>query len=465
MIVIGAGAAGLTAAGGAAALGARVALLERDRMGGECLNYGCVPSKAFLHVANLLHTVRASRLASPQRPSLETVMDYVRRVQMRIAPHDSVERMTGLGVEVRRTGARLRTRHEVEAVATGNVLRARHVVIATGSAPVVLDVPGLADAGFLTNETVWSATRLPDALLVLGGGPIGCELGQAFQRLGSAVTIVNADAHLLPREDADVAEVLERRLMAEGVTVLNHARATAVNRRGHRTRVTIETTAIARAIDVDAILVAAGRRPRVNGLGLDEVGVTYDARGIHVDRACRTSVASIWAVGDVTDTSRFTHWGAHQARLVVRNALLPGTAKDGRAWLPWTTFTQPEVARVGLAEHEARAQGIAYDVHRVPFEDVDRAVCDGETEGFAKVLTRKGGGRILGAAVVHARAGELIAEPALATRHGISLGALASMIHVYPTLADVHGLVADRYLLGRLARWRPLLARWFAWRR
>ncbi|MBI3635660.1 MAG: FAD-dependent oxidoreductase [Candidatus Rokubacteria bacterium] len=458
MVVIGAGAAGLTAAGGAAALGARVALLERDRMGGDCLNYGCVPSKALLHVANAAGRVRT-------RPNLDTVMDYVRRAQMRIAPHDSVERMTELGVEVRQTDARLRSRHEVDAVATGDVLRARHVVIATGSAPVVPEVPGLAAAGFLTNETVWRATRLPDALLVIGGGPIGCELGQAFQRLGSAVTIVNAAAHLLPREDADVAEVLERRLIAEGVTIVNAAQATGVERRGARKRVIIETPVGARAIDVDEILVAAGRRPRLQGLGLDEVGVTYDARGIHVDRAGRTSVAGIWAVGDVTATYRFTHWGAHQARLVVRNALLPGTAKDGRAWLPWTTFTQPEIARMGMSEDEARAQGLAYDVHRVPFEEVDRAICDGETDGFGKVLTKRGRGTILGAAIVHARAGELIAELTLAKRHGIALGALASMIHVYPTLGDVHGLVADHYLLGRLARWRPLLARWFAWRR
>jgi pyruvate/2-oxoglutarate dehydrogenase complex dihydrolipoamide dehydrogenase (E3) component len=241
--------------------------------------------------------------------------------------------------------------------------------------------------------------------------------------------------------------------------VLNRSTVARVEGR----RAFVQTPEGGRTFEVERILVAAGRRPRVDGLGLEAIGVKVDERGVHVSRACRTSVPSIWAVGDVTETYRFTHWGSHQARLVVRNALLPGSAQDEREILPWTTFTQPEVARLGLSEDEAQKAGIAYDIHRAPFDEVDRAVCDAETEGFAKVLTRKGSGRILGAAIVHDRAGELIAELTLAKRSGVPLGKLGSLIHVYPTLAEVHGAMADAHVLGRLVRFKPILARIFAW--
>ena len=452
MVVIGGGAAGLTVAGGAALVGARVALLERARMGGECLNTGCVPSKALLHVAKLAQLIRrapehAISGASPLPPQdLKKVMDYVRAAQAQIAPHDSAERFTAMGVRVIASSARLRSPHEVEAEATGEVLWARHIVIATGSEALVPAVPGLAEAGFLTNETIFDLDALPGALLVVGGGPIGCELGQAFQRLGSRVTIVNHSDHLLAREDPDVAEVLDRRLAQEGVTIWNRSKLPAVTRIGQQRRVDVRTPEGERQLDVDEILVAAGRRPRVHGLGLERLGVAVDDRGIKVTPTGRTTVRSIWAVGDVTDSFRFTHWGGHQARLVVRNALLPGASRDDRHALPWATFTEPEVARVGLSEVEARAAGVAYDVYRVPFDHVDRAVCDGEAEGFAKVLTRQGSGKILGAAIVHAHAGELIGEMTLAIKRGLSLGKLGAVIHVYPTLGDVHRALADEQL-------------------
>ena len=472
MIVIGGGAAGLTVAGGAALVGARVALLERGRMGGECLNTGCVPSKALLHVAKVAQLIRtapghAIGGASPVPPQdLTTVREYVRAAQARLAPHDSAERFTAMGVRVIASPARLRSPHEVEAEATGAVLRARHIVIATGSEAHVPAIPGLAEAGYLTNETIFDLDTLPGALLVVGGGPIGCELGQAFQRLGSRVTIVNHSDHLLPREDPDLAQVLERRMAQEGVTVWNRSELTAVTRDGAQRRVRVRTPQGERQLEVDEILVAAGRRPRVQGLGLERLGVAVDDRGIKVTPTGRTSVKSIWAVGDVTDTFRFTHWGGHQARLVVRNALLPGATRDDRHALPWATFTEPEVARVGLSETEARANGVADDLYRVPFDRVDRAVCDGETEGFAKILTRKGTGKILGAAIVHAHAGELIGEMALAIKHGLSLGKLGATIHVYPTLTDVHRALADEHFLGAvLPRFAPILRRVFAWLR
>ena len=470
MAVIGGGAAGLTAAGGAALVGARVALLERSAMGGECLNTGCVPSKALLHVARVAQLIRGAPahaitgVSALPRQDLKTVMEHVRAVQAKLAPHDSAERFAAMGVRVIPSSARLRSAHEVEVEATGEVLWARHVVIATGSEPLVPAVPGLVEGGYLTNETIFDLDQLPGALLVVGGGPIGCELGQAFQRLGSRVTIANRSDHLLPREDPDVAAVLERQLAEEGTTVWNRSEPMRVARAGARRRVWVRTPQGERQLDVDAILVSAGRRPRVRGLGLEHVGVAVSDRGIAVSPAGRTSVKSIWAVGDVTDTFRFTHWGGHQARLVVRNALFPGASHDDRDALPWATFTDPEVARVGLSEAEAHERGIAPDVYRVPFDRIDRAVCDGEASGFAKVLARPGGGRILGAAIVHAHAGELIGEMALAIKRGLSMGALGEVIHVYPTLGDVHRALADERFLGTvLPRLAPILRRVFAW--
>jgi pyruvate/2-oxoglutarate dehydrogenase complex dihydrolipoamide dehydrogenase (E3) component len=471
LVVIGAGAAGLTVAGGAALLGARVALLEQARMGGDCLNYGCVPSKALLHVARVAHTIRnasahaVTGVGPLPRQDLKTAMDYVRAARARLAPHDSSERFTAMGVHVIPSPGRLRSRHEVEVLATGDVLWGRHIVVATGSRPRIPEIPGLREAGFLTNETVFDCQRLPEALLVIGGGPIGAELGQGFARLGSTVTIVTDGEHILPREDADVADVLARRLRAEGITIWERSTAVRVERRNGRRRVAIRTPADDRSIDADEILVCVGRQPTVEGLGLETAGVAFDERGIKVSRSCRTNVPSVWAVGDVTDTFKFTHWGGHQARMVVRNALFPGSRADDRETLAWTTFTEPEVARMGYSEREARARGLAYDVFTVPFAEIDRAVCDHETEGYVKVLTRRGRGKILGAAIVHARAGELIGQLTLAKRHGISLTKLAEMIHVYPTLSDVHRAVADQYLLGRLDRLQPVLARVFAWLR
>jgi pyruvate/2-oxoglutarate dehydrogenase complex dihydrolipoamide dehydrogenase (E3) component len=471
VIVIGGGAAGLTVAGGAALFGARVALLERGRLGGDCLHYGCVPSKALLHVAKVAHVVRGaaahavSGVGPLPRQDLTAAMDYVRSVQARIAPHDSAERFAAMGVEIIPSAGRLRSAREVEIAATGRVIRGRHVVLATGSHPIVPAIPGLAEAGFVTNETVFDMKRLPEALLVVGGGPIGSELGQAFARLGSAVTIVNEAEHLLPREDADVVEVLARRLVQDGLTIWNRSTVARVDRHTGRKRALVTTPDGPRLVEADEILVCAGRCPAVDGLGLEAAGVDVDARGIRVDRAGRTSARSVWAVGDVTDTFRFTHWGGHQARVVVRNMLFPGRAHDGREHLPWTTFTDPEVARVGYSEAGARAAGVAVDVHRLPFAEVDRALCEGSGDGFVKVLTRRGAGTIVGAAIVHEHAGELIGELTLAQARGISLGALARVIHVYPTLAAAHGQLADAYFLGRVAgpRLRRLLTRLFAW--
>jgi pyruvate/2-oxoglutarate dehydrogenase complex dihydrolipoamide dehydrogenase (E3) component len=472
VVVLGAGSGGLTVAAGGAIVGARVALLEKHRVGGDCLNYGCVPSKALLRAARVAHTIQTAATygirtgATPPTQDLKPVMEYVRAVRARIAPHDSVERFTGLGVDVHLTAGRLRSAHEVTLVNEGSTIWARQIVLATGSRPRIPDMSGLREAGFLTNETVFDCDRLPPSLLVIGGGPIGAELGQAFARLGSRVTIVSASDHILPREDEDVAGVLARQLSREGVTVLDCARAIGVSRDNGLKRVTVRLPDGERTIDVDEILVAAGRQPNVEDLGLAEVGVAFDERAVRIDARCRTTVPSIWAVGDVAGPYQFTHWANYQARIVIRNALFPGSWACDFDTVPWTTFTEPEVARVGLSEADARRRGIPYDLFTASFEDNDRALCDGEPEGFVKVLTRKGSGVILGAAIVHAHAGELLAEVVLAKKHKLGLAKLSTPIHVYPTLAEANRAIGDAYVRGRL---RPgmkrMLSALFAWLR
>jgi len=472
LVVLGAGSGGLTVAAGGVGLGARVALLERHRMGGDCLNSGCVPSKALLRVAKAAHAVRTAGayglggVAPLPRQDLGAAMGYVRAAQARIAPHDSVERFAGLGVDVHLSAGRLRSAHEVTLTPSGATLWGRHIVLATGSQPRIPDVPGLAEAGFLTNETVFDCEHLPAALLVVGGGPIGVELGQAFARLGSQVTIASGSQHVLPREDPDVAAVLAQALRREGIALLDHARAVRASLQDGKKHVTVRTPDDEQTVVVDEILVAVGRRPNTDDLGLEAVGVAVDRRGVTIDRACRTSVPSIWAIGDVAGPYQFTHWANYQARIVLRNTLFPGTSSCDLDTMPWTTFTEPEVARVGLSETQARERGLAYDVFTARFDDNDRAICDGEPDGFVKVLTRRGRGTILGAAIVHAHAGELLAELTLAKKHGLALSKLSSAIHVYPTLVEANRAVGDAYLQGKLRPgMRQALARVFAWLR
>jgi pyruvate/2-oxoglutarate dehydrogenase complex dihydrolipoamide dehydrogenase (E3) component len=472
LIVIGGGSGGLTVAAIAAILGARVALLEKGQMGGDCLNYGCVPSKALLKAAKVAYMIRTAAdyglTALPPLPpqELKSVMDYVRSAQSCLAPHDSVERFTSLGVEVIQGSGRVLSPHTVEVAGTGRILWGRHLVLATGSRPKVPAIRGLADVGFLTNESVFECDTLPASLLVVGGGPIGSELGQAFARLGSRVTVASSSEHILPREDADVAEVLSQQFCREGITVLDRCRAVWAERHNGQKHVGLLTPQGERIVEVGEILVAAGRQPNTEDLGLEQIGVSFDERGVHIDRRCRTNIPSIWAVGDVAGAPYFSHWASHQARLVARNTLFPWTSTYDDATLPWTTFTQPEVARIGLSEAEAQARGITYAIYRSAFADNDRAICEGEPEGFAKVLTRKGTGKILGAAIVHMHAGELLAELTIAKKCGLSLAKLASAIHVFPTLSEVHRSLGDAYLLQRTTpRLRRFLSPIFAWLR
>ena len=471
LIVVGGGSGGLVVAAGGAGLGARVALFEKGRMGGDCLNTGCVPSKALLRAAKAVRYAReAARFgiagaADLPPQDLSRVAAWVRGRREKIAPHDSVERFRSLGVDVIEAAGRLVAPHELEG--GGRRIRGRHVVIATGSRPKVPALPGLAEAGFLTNESVFDLERLPPSLLVMGGGPIGCELGQAFARFGAAVTIVSSTEHLCPKEDADVAAVLERGLVAEGITVLAQARASRVAIRDGRKVVTIERTGDD-PIEVvaDEILVAVGRAPNMEGLGLAEAGVTFTEKGIAIDDFCRTNLPNVWAIGDVAGGPLFTHWAGHQARVVLRNALFPGKARCDRANLPWTTFTDPEISHVGLSETEATSSGLPHQVFIVPFESVDRAVCDGEEDDFFAKVIADPKGKILGAAIVHPHAGDLLAELVLARKAGVTLGTLSATIHTYPSLSEISRALGDAYQRTRLTPvTKRRLERVFAWLR
>jgi pyruvate/2-oxoglutarate dehydrogenase complex dihydrolipoamide dehydrogenase (E3) component len=471
VVVIGGGTAGLVTAAATAALGGRVALVERGRMGGDCLNTGCVPSKALISSARLAAQIRrAPEWGLPPlepRLDLRRVLESMRERRARIAPHDSQERFEGLGVDVVRAQARFLSPREVQA---GDVrLRARNFVIATGSRAAIPPIEGLADCRPFTNETIFDELReAPARMIVLGGGPIGCELGQAFARLGVTVTLVEMAGRILEKEDEDAAEAVRKRMEADGVRVIAGARAERVSRQDGCLRMEVRTEADGgETLEAEALLVAAGRVPNTEDLGLDAAGVAHDKKGIRVDACLRTSRRHIYAAGDVAGGHQFTHVADDHARTIVRNILLPwpGRRVDHRA-LPWCTYTSPELARVGLNEAEARARGVAHDVWSCPFRDVDRAVVEREEDGFVKVLTEKGGDRILGVTMVGERAGDLVHELVLAMKHRIGLSGVSAAIHAYPTFAEAARKAADR---AQKARLTPLAARVLAgiyrWRR
>ena len=484
LIVIGAGSAGLVAAYIGAAVKAKVALVEKHKLGGDCLNTGCVPSKALLRSARLLAEARDSARFGIARMDatfeFADVMARVRRVIAKIEPHDSVERYTGLGVDVILGDARLVSPWEVEV--DGRRLGARTIVVATGAAPLVPKIPGLADAAYVTSDTIWDLTALPERFVVLGGGPIGCELAQAFARFGSRVTVVEMAPRLLPREDADAAAALARRFAAEGITIAARHKAVRVERDGGGGVLVCASPNGGSSPDegafpdggevrfgFDRLLVALGRRANVRGFGLEELGVRLRDDGtVDADPLMRTSFPNILVCGDVTGPFQFTHVASHQAWYAAVNGLAApfwSYRADYRV-IPWCTFTEPEVARVGLSEDEARAQGIAVEVTRYPLDDLDRAIAESADEGYVKVLTAPGSDRILGAAIVGSEAGELIAEMVLAMKHGLGLNKLLGTIHTYPTRMEANRMTAGAW---RRAHASPaalrFAERFFTWRR
>jgi pyruvate/2-oxoglutarate dehydrogenase complex dihydrolipoamide dehydrogenase (E3) component/uncharacterized membrane protein YdjX (TVP38/TMEM64 family) len=471
LIAIGAGSAGLVTTYIGAALKAKVALIEKHRMGGDCLNTGCVPSKALIRSSRLMAEARNSKHFGIQNMEVQfdfaEVMARVQKVVAEVEPHDSVERYRGLGVDVIEGEAKLVSPWEVEV--NGRRLSARSIVIATGARPLVPALPGLDQVAYLTSDSLWSLSALPKRLVVLGGGPIGCELAQAFRRFGAEVTVVEMAPRLLPREDTDASAALAASFLREGIRIATDHKALSAERDGEGGALMVEHQGKTERISFDRLLLALGRRANVTGFGLEELGVRLAKQGtIEADPWLRTNFPNIYVCGDVTGPYQFTHVAAHQAWYAAVNALLApfwSYRADYRV-IPWATFTDPEVARVGLSENEARERGIEVEVTRYGIDDLDRAIAEGAAEGYVKVLTAKGSDKILGATVVGSSAGELIAEWVLAMKHGLGLNKMLSTIHVYPTLMEANksaaGVWKRAHAPAGVLRW---VERFFAWRR
>lgn len=469
LVVVGGGTAGLVSAVGAAGLGARVALVERDLMGGDCLNFGCVPSKGLLRAARAAHDVRSAgafgvRIEGSVHADFGAAMARMRRLRAAISSNDSVPRLRDLGVDVYLGDARF---CGPDALTVGDRhLRFRKAVVATGARAASIAVPGLADAGYLTNETVFSLAELPRRLVVIGAGPLGCELAQAFRRFGSEVTIVSLDPRLLPREDADAAALVTARFLAEGVHLALGARLVRVAREKGTKVVLFDRGQGEERAEGDDILLAVGRAPNTEGLGLKAAGVEVDSGGVKVDDRLRTTNRRIFAAGDVCSVFKFTHAADAMARVVIQNALFWGRKKASALRIPWCTFTDPEVAHVGIHEQEATDRRREIQTYTVKLGEVDRAVLDGDTEGFARVHVAARSGRLVGATLVAGHAGDLLGEVVLAMNEGLRVDSLARAIAPYPTQGEVWKRVADAHQRTRLT---PKLARlfemWLSWTR
>ena len=473
LVVIGAGSAGLVSAYIAAAVKAKVTLIERHRMGGDCLNTGCVPSKALIRSARLLSHMRRSREFGIRSASAEfdfaEVMERVRQVIREIEPHDSIERYTGLGVEVVQGSARVTSPWsvDIETPDGKRTLTTRSIIIATGARPFVPPIPGIDAIDYLTSDNVWDLREMPRRLVVLGGGPIGCELTQTFARLGANVTQVEMMPRLMLREDPEVSRLVAQRFQAEGVTVLtDHTAKQFVVENGEKILIAEHQGKDVR-VPFDAVLIAVGRAANLKGFGLEEMGIPT-GKVVETNAFLQTLHPNIYAAGDVAGPYQFTHTAAHQAWYAAVNALFAPFKKFRADYsvIPWATFTEPEIARVGLNELEAKEKGIACEVTTYGIDDLDRAIADGEAHGFVKVLTVPGKDRILGVTIVGEHAGDLIAEYVLAMKHGIGLNKILGTIHIYPTMAEANKYVAGNWKRAhapqRLLRW---VERFHAWRR
>ena len=465
LVAVGGGTAGLVSAAGAAGLGARVALIERHLLGGDCLNVGCVPSKALIGAARAAASARRAGELGVHVGAVEvdfpTVMARMRRLRAGLAPNDGVERFTRLGVDVYIGNGTFTSPSTIEV--DGRTLEFSRAVITTGARAAAPPIPGLEETGYLTNETVFWLTDLPRRLIVIGAGPIGCEMAQAFRSFGAEVTVVHDAPHALPREDAEAAAVIERHMARDGVRLVNGARVLGAERRGGDVVVRYEVAGTTSEVVGDRILVGVGRAPNLDGLGLEAAGVRHEPGGIVVDDHLRTTNPRIYAAGDVASRFQFTHTADALARIAVQNALFGtfGRKKASALTVPWCTYTTPEVAHVGLSEHDATAHGIEVTTLTVPLREVDRAVLDGEDDGFLRVHLKKGSDRIVGATLVATHAGDMISELTLAMTAGIGLGAIAGTIHPYPTQAEVMKKAADAYNRTRLTPTVKALFRWW----
>ena len=470
LVVIGAGAAGLVCAAGAAGLGAKVALIERHLMGGDCLNVGCVPSKALIRAARAAAAIRDAGVFGVHVPqgvsvNFSQVMERMRRLRAAIAPHDSVKRFSDLGIDVFMGEGRFVDAHTVEVA--GDRLAFKKAVIATGARAAAPPIQGLDEISYLTNETVFSLTALPKRLAVIGAGPIGCEMAQAFARFGSEVFLIETMHGILPREDADASGIVFESMQKDGVKLLCCGKELKLAKaEGGNIRLTVESHGKGYDEVVDQLLVAVGRAPNIEGLGLDAAGVAFTKKGVLVNDQLQTSQPHIYAAGDICSPFQFTHAADFMARIVIRNALFFGRSKASALTIPWCTYTDPEIAHVGLYEKQAIEQGIPVDTFTRNLDEVDRAILDGHTAGLARVHVRKGTDQILGATIVAANAGDMISEITLAMTHKLGLGRIANTIHPYPTQAEVIRQIGDAYNRTRLTPFaKSLFSRLMAWRR
>jgi len=460
----------------AAAVKAKVVLIEKNKMGGDCLNTGCVPSKALIRSAKMLSYARRANDFGFKKTEIEfdfaEVMERVQHVIKKVEPHDSVERYTGLGVEVKQAEATLISPYEIEVCDSKHScerITAKNIIIATGARPAVPPIPGLDKIDYLTSDTIWDLREQPKRLLVLGGGPIGCELAQCFQRLGCDVTVVERGQHIMAREDAEISEMVVKDFRKEGMRVLTSHSALRFEVEGAQQFIVCENEGKEVRFGFDRVLVALGRQANTSGFGLDNLNVKLAKRGtIEADEFLRTNYPNIYVCGDVTGPYQFTHTAAHQAWYAAVNALF-SPLKSFRvdySVIPWTTFTDPEVARVGLNELEAKEKGIEYEISTYGIDDLDRAIADSEDHGVVKVLTVPGKDKILGVTIVGSHAGDLIAEFVMAMKHGLGLNKILGTIHIYPTMAEANKYVAGVWKKAhqpeKLLSW---VKRFHAWRR
>ena len=468
LVVIGAGTAGLVTAAGAAGLGAKVALIERELMGGDCLNVGCVPSKGIISSARIAATVRDAGQFGVEVPdgvnvNFATAMERMRQLRARISPNDSAVRFRDLGIDVYFGQGRFIDSSTIDV--DGTMLNFKRAVIATGARAAAPPIPGLDTVEYLTNETLFSLTELPKRFGVIGAGPIGCEMAQAFAQLGSKVFLVEAEHGVLPREDRDAADIVQAAIIRDGVQLLCCGKDLQIKNEG-RMRLTVSSHGQGYNEPVDQLLVSVGRTPNVDNLNLEAVGVEYHKKGVKVNERMQTTNPRIYAAGDICSPYQFTHAADFMARIVIQNALFKGRSKSTSLVIPWCTYTSPEIAHVGLYDKQAKEQGIAIDTYTQEFADVDRAILEGEDEGFVKVHVKKGTDKIVGATIVASHAGDMISEITLAMTHGLGLSKIGSTIHPYPTQAEAIRRLGDQYNRTRLTPLvKSLFRKWLAWTR
>lgn len=468
LVVIGAGTAGLVTAAASCGLGAKVALIEKALMGGDCLNFGCVPSKAIISSSRIAYELQRASIYGINNKfdrndiDFKKIMERMRKKRSYISKHDSVKRFNKMGVDVFIGNAKFTGKNTIQ-VNEKTILKFRKAAITTGATPAIPQIEGLEKSGYLTNETIFSLTELPEKLAVIGGGPIGCELAQTFRRFGSDVVIIHNNRHLLNREDKEAALIVQNQFLEEGIKVILNTKIIKVQKNNKTKTIFYVENNKEKALDVSDILIATGRIPNCKYLELENAGVKYDKNGIIVNDKLETSNKRIYSAGDVSSKYKFTHAADYLARIVIQNALFNRGAKASLLIIPWCTYTEPELAHVGLSEDEAIFKDIKYDKFFIDFKELDRAIVSGKEKGFVKILTKKGSDKIIGSTIITENAGDLISEVTIAMVHKIGLSGISSVIHPYPTIADAIRKSGDIYNRTKLTSFTAKLLKLLMW--